>query len=66
MDVRATLIAHFEAAEAVEPGERALHSPPESAQPLPRFDDAAGTQRGESALSLILSQRRSYPLGSPW
>jgi hypothetical protein len=49
MDVRATLVAHFEAAEAVEPGERTLHYPPESAQPLARFDAAASDVRDEAA-----------------
>jgi hypothetical protein len=50
MGVRAKLVAHFEAAQAVEPGERTLHDPPESAQPLARFDAAASDARDDAAV----------------
>ena len=53
MDVRATLVAHFEAAEAVEPGERSLHDPPKSAQPLARFDAAASDARNDATLTSL-------------
>jgi hypothetical protein len=50
MDVRAPLVAHFEAAEAVEPGERTLHDPPESAQALARLDAAASDAWNDATL----------------
>src|SRR5262245_40957124 len=50
MDVRPAFIAHGQAAIAVEPGERAFHDPPMSAQFLAGVDAFAGDAHADVAL----------------
>ena len=42
MDVGPPFVAHLEAAEAIEPRERAFHHPAIASEPLARFDAAPG------------------------
>ncbi len=48
MNIRAPFIAHLEAAEAIEPGERPLDHPAIAPQPLTRLDAAAGDARNDA------------------
>jgi hypothetical protein len=49
MDVGPPLVAHLKAAEAVEPGEGALHHPAIPSESLARFDAASGDAGEDTA-----------------
>jgi len=49
MDVRPAFVPDAQTAQAVEPGQRALHDPPMPPQPLARLDPLAGNARGDPA-----------------
>lgn len=51
MDVRTPLVAHFEAAEAIEPRQGALHYPPVPPKALARLNAATRNARGDAALA---------------
>ena len=48
MDVGAALVAQFEPAEAIEPGERALDHPPVAPQSLTRLDATPSDARSDA------------------
>lgn len=50
VDVVPALLADAQPLEVVEPGQRAFHHPPVSAEPLTRLDALAGDARDDSAL----------------
>src|SRR5258708_23028519 len=51
MDLRAQLVTDGEPAEAIEPGQRALHHPAMPSESLARFDAPAGDPRDDAALA---------------
>src|SRR5260221_11850053 len=74
VDVGAALVAHLEAAETVEPRQRALHHPAIPSEALARLDapasnagdDAAGTQCPSAARIVIALVRMQLPRTLAW